>query len=95
MVVSITDLILAKFRAALSVLNCSDTCLCQQAGFLIDSTVISLFMFMFDWAKFRTAKGGIKTNTVLETVQELELPKDTDQNILKGWDYNPLWQESR
>ncbi|VAW16739.1 Transposase, GSU2180 family [hydrothermal vent metagenome] len=45
---------------------------------------------MFDWAKFRTAKGGIKTNTVFETVRELELPKDTDQNILKGWDYNPL-----
>tara|TARA_R110001592_G_scaffold98678_1_gene281465 strand:- start:387 stop:1622 length:1236 start_codon:yes stop_codon:yes gene_type:complete len=116
---------------------------------LIDSTVISLCLSMFDWAKFRTAKGGIKihtcwddtmmipdvvnitpaklhdryglaqlvfskgtivvedrayfdfglmlqrvraenvfvtrikTNTVFETVKELELPKDTDQDILK------------
>lgn len=116
---------------------------------LIDSTVISLCLSMFDWAKFRTAKGGIKihtcwddtmmipdivnitpaklhdrygleqlvfakgtivvedrayfdfqlmlqrtraenvfvtrikTNTVFETVRELELPKDVDQDILK------------
>ena len=27
---------------------------------LIDSTVISLCLAMFDWAKFRTAKGGVK-----------------------------------
>ncbi len=116
---------------------------------LIDSTVISLCLSMFDWAKFRTAKGGIKihtcwddtmmipdvvnitpaklhdrygleqsvfskgtivvedrayfdfllmlqrisaenvfvtrikTNTVFETVRELELPKGIDQDILK------------
>ena len=116
---------------------------------LIDSTIISLCLSMFDWAKFRTAKGGlkihtcwddtmmipdivnispaklhdryglkqlifakgtiivedrayfdfllmlqrvkaenifvtrIKTNTVFETVKELELPKDSDQDILK------------
>lgn len=116
---------------------------------LIDSTVISLCLSMFDWAKFRTAKGGIKihtcwddmmmipdvvnitpaklhdrygleqlvfakgtivvedrayfdfllmlqrvkaenvfvtrikTNTVFETIRELELPKDQDQDILK------------
>jgi hypothetical protein len=116
---------------------------------LIDSTVISLCLSMFDWAKFRTAKGGIKihtcwddtmmipdvinitpaklhdrygleqlvfakgtiivedrayfdfllmlqrvkaenvfvtrikTNTVFETVRELELPKSEDQDILK------------
>jgi hypothetical protein len=30
---------------------------------LIDSTVISLCLSMFDWAKFRTAKGGIKLHT--------------------------------
>ena len=30
---------------------------------LIDSTVISLCLSMFDWAKFRTAKGGLKTHT--------------------------------
>jgi hypothetical protein len=116
---------------------------------LIDSTVISLCLSMFDWAKFRTAKGGIKihtcwddtmmildvvnitpaklhdryslaqlvfskgtivvedrayfdfglmlqrvkaenvfvtrikTNTVFETIKELELPKNIDQDILK------------
>ncbi len=116
---------------------------------LIDSTVISLCLSMFDWAKFRTAKGGIKihtcwddtmmipdvinitpaklhdrhglkqlifpkgtivvedrayfdfllmlqrvraenvfvtrikTNTVFQTVKELELPMDIDQDILK------------
>ena len=116
---------------------------------LIDSTVISLCLSMFDWAKFRTAKGGIKihtcwddtmmipdvvnitpaklhdrygleqlvfskgtivvedrayfdfslmlqrvraenvfvtrikTNTLFETAKELELPIDTDQDILK------------
>ena len=30
---------------------------------LIDSTVISLCLSMFDWAEFRTAKGGIKLHT--------------------------------
>ncbi len=116
---------------------------------LIDSSVISLCLSMFDWAKFRTAKGGIKihtcwddtmmipdvvnitpaklhdrygleqlvfskgtivvedrayfdfllmlqriraenvfvtrikTNTVFETVRELELPENSDQDILK------------
>ncbi|MBL4879712.1 MAG: IS4 family transposase [Oleispira sp.] len=116
---------------------------------LIDSTIISLCLSMFDWAKFRTAKGGIKihtcwddtmmipdivnitpaklhdrygleqlvfakgtivvedrayfdfqlmlqriraenvfvtrikTNTVFETIRELELPKDQDQDVLK------------
>lgn len=116
---------------------------------LIDSTIIGLCLSMFDWAKFRTAKGGIKihtswddtmmipdvvnitpaklhdrygleqlvfvkgtiivedrayfdfllmlqrvkaenvfvtrikTNTVFETIKELELPDDTDQDILK------------
>jgi hypothetical protein len=30
---------------------------------LIDSTTISLCLEMFDWAKFRTAKGGIKIHT--------------------------------
>lgn len=30
---------------------------------LIDSTLISLCLSMFDWAKFRTAKGGLKIHT--------------------------------
>jgi hypothetical protein len=115
---------------------------------LIDSSTISLCLAMFDWAEFRTAKGGIKlhtswdynlipdvvniteakvhdryglgqlifpkdtivvedrayfdfelmlnrikaenvfvtrikTNTVYETIEELELPDQIDQNILK------------
>ncbi len=116
---------------------------------LIDSSIISLCLSMFDWAEFRTAKGGIKlhtswdaalmipevvniteakvhdryglkqlifpkdtiivedrayfdftlmlnrikadnvfvtrikTNTKYETVKELELPEEKDQNILK------------
>ncbi len=116
---------------------------------LIDSTTISLCLSMFDWAKFRTAKGGIKihtcwddtmmipdvvnitqaklhdryglhnlifrkgtiivedrgyfdfglmlqrekaenvfvtrikNNTLYETVEELDLPEDSDQDILK------------
>jgi len=116
---------------------------------LIDSTTISLCLSLFDWAKFRTAKGGIKihtcwddtlmipdmvnitpaklhdryglsqlifpkntiivedrayfdfelmlnrihadnifvtrikTNTVYQSIEELDLPDDTDQDILK------------
>lgn len=30
---------------------------------IIDSTTISLCLSMFDWAKFRTAKGGLKIHT--------------------------------
>ena len=33
---------------------------------LIDSTTISLCLSIFDWAKFRTAKGGIKMHTSLD-----------------------------
>lgn len=116
---------------------------------LVDSSTVSLCLSLFDWAKFRTAKGGlkihtvwddqlglpdivniteaklhdryglknhiyvkdtivvedkayfdfelmvlrikaknifvtrIKNNTVFEQVEELDLPEDTDQNILK------------
>lgn len=31
---------------------------------LIDSTTVSLCLGLFDWAKFRTAKGGLKIHTV-------------------------------
>ena len=121
----------------------------DQTVKLIDSTTISLCLSMFDWAKFRTAKGGlkihtcwddnlqipdliniteakthdcygigqlvfskgtiivedrgyfdftlmltrikaenifvtrIKTNTLYQTVQELDLPDDKDQDIIK------------
>jgi hypothetical protein len=33
---------------------------------LVDSTTISVCLGMFDWAKFRTAKGGIKIHTCLD-----------------------------
>jgi hypothetical protein len=39
---------------------------------LIDSTTIPLCLSMFDWAKFRTAKGGAKIHTCLDV--ELMLP---------------------
>lgn len=34
---------------------------------LIDSTTVSLCLAMFDWAKFRTAKGGLKIHTSLDS----------------------------
>lgn len=39
---------------------------------LIDSTTISLCLSLFDWAKFRTAKGGLKIHTVWD--DQLGLP---------------------
>ena len=39
---------------------------------LIDSTLISLCLSMFDWAKFRTAKGGLKIHTCWD--DELQIP---------------------
>lgn len=39
---------------------------------LIDSSTIPLCLSMFDWAKFRTAKGGIKIHTSMDV--ELMLP---------------------
>ena len=50
----------------------------QQAGFkqikfkikskifLLDSTTISLCLSLFDWAKYKTAKGAVKTHTLLD-----------------------------
>lgn len=39
---------------------------------LVDSTTVSLCLSLFDWAKFRTAKGGIKIHTVWD--DQLGLP---------------------
>ena len=39
---------------------------------LIDSTVIGLCLTMFDWAKFRTAKGGLKIHTCWD--DSLQIP---------------------
>ena len=33
---------------------------------VIDSSIISLCLSLFEWAKFRTAKGGIKIHTGLD-----------------------------
>lgn len=50
----------------------------QQAGFkqvkfkikskmfLLDSTTISLCLSLFDWAKYKTAKGAVKMHTLLD-----------------------------
>ncbi len=40
---------------------------------LIDSSTISLCLSMFDWAKYRTAKGGIKLHTVFDDT--LKIPE--------------------
>ena len=34
--------------------------------FLLDSTTISLCLSLFDWAKYRTAKGAVKMHTLLD-----------------------------
>jgi len=39
---------------------------------LVDSTTISLCLNLFDWAKFRTAKGGIKIHTCWD--ESLQIP---------------------
>jgi hypothetical protein len=38
---------------------------------LIDSTTISLCLSMFDWAKFRTAKGGLKIHTCCDDALQI------------------------
>ncbi len=44
----------------------------DQTVKLIDSTTISLCLSMFDWAKFRTAKGGLKIHTCWD--DNLQIP---------------------
>jgi hypothetical protein len=44
----------------------------EQTVKLIDSTTISLCLNMFDWAKFRTAKGGLKIHTCWD--DNLQIP---------------------
>ena len=38
---------------------------------IIDSTTISLCLSLFDWAKFRTAKGGLKIHTCWDDTLQL------------------------
>ena len=57
---------------------------------LIDSTTISLFLSLFDWAKFRTAKGGIKIHTCWD--DNLQLPDMINITEAKLHDRNGLNQ---
>jgi len=57
---------------------------------LIDSSVISLCLSMFDWAEFRTAKGGIKLHTVLDA--SLMLPEVVNISEAKVHDRHGLDQ---
>ena len=38
---------------------------------LVDSTIISLSLALFDWAKYRTAKGGLKIHTCIDEMTML------------------------
>lgn len=57
---------------------------------LIDSTTISLCLSMFDWAKFRTAKGGIKIHTCLD--YEMTIPDMVNIGEAKTHDSKGLAQ---
>lgn len=57
---------------------------------LIDSSTISLCLAMFDWAKFRTAKGGIKLHTSLDV--EVMLPDVVNISEAKVHDRNGFEQ---
>ncbi len=57
---------------------------------LIDSSTIPLCLAMFDWAKFRTAKGGVKIHTCLDV--ELMLPDVVNISEAKVHDRNGLEQ---
>jgi hypothetical protein len=57
---------------------------------LIDSSTIPLCLSMFDWAKFRTAKGGVKAHTCLDV--ELMLPDVVNISEAKVHDRHGLEQ---
>lgn len=57
---------------------------------LIDSSTIPLCLSMFDWAKFRTAKGGIKIHTCLDV--EMMLPDFVNISEAKVHDRNGMDQ---
>jgi hypothetical protein len=57
---------------------------------LIDSSTIPLCLSMFDWAKFRTAKGGVKAHTSLDV--ELMLPDVVNISEAKVHDRHGLEQ---
>lgn len=49
---------------------------------IVDSTTISLCLSMFDWAKFRTAKGAIKIHTQLDEATELPIVVHVSQGVM-------------
>ena len=55
--------------------------------YLLDSTTISLCLSLFDWAKYRTAKGAIKLHTVLD--YDSCLPVYINMSDGKVHDLNP------
>ena len=57
---------------------------------LIDSSVISLCLSIFDWAEFRTAKGGVKLHTAWDDA--LMLPEVVNINVAKVHDRYGLEQ---
>lgn len=57
---------------------------------LIDSSVVSLCLSMFDWAKYRTAKGGIKIHTCFNL--NLMIPEVVNITEAKVADRNGLEQ---
>lgn len=57
---------------------------------LIDSSTIPLCLAMFDWAKFRTAKGGVKIHTCLDV--EVMLPDVVNISEAKVHDRHGLEQ---
>ena len=60
--------LLSHYRSVLKKHHCSHMIkeIEDKSIKLIDSSVISLCLTMFDWAKFRTAKGGIKLHTCFD-----------------------------
>ncbi|MFK8285401.1 IS4 family transposase [Capnocytophaga canis] len=57
---------------------------------IIDSTTISLCLSLFNWAKFRTAKGGLKIHTVWD--DQLGLPEMVNITEAKTHDSKGLQQ---
>lgn len=58
---------------------------------IIDSTTIGLCLSMFDWAKFRTAKGGIKIHTCWDDTMMLpEMVNITEAKVHDRYGLNQL-----
>lgn len=63
---------------------------------LIDSSTISLCLSLFDWAKYRTAKGGLKIHTVWDTQLGLtDLVNNTQTKTSDRFDKGTIIVEDR